>query len=86
MKGTCKHCYRENMSLPAKGLCGRCYDELHPQKTRKTKRKRTENPVQLLPVKKLIPIWECTDGTEFGNEVDALRHQIEINAHGMRKG
>lgn len=76
-KGTCKECGRENLTLPAYGLCGTCYDKKHPPATR-SKHIRA-NVAQLLPVKKIIYIWETTDGTEFGNEVDALRHQIALN-------
>ena len=82
MRGTCKNCGRTNMSLPAQGLCGKCYDVLHPPHTRKSY-KRTQNAA-LLPVKKTITIWETSDGKEWGNETDALRHQIELNYNGRR--
>lgn len=68
----CKVCGR-TMLIAGRGMCGKCYA---------IDRKTTPlilPPVNYLPIRKVITIWETTDGKEFGNEVDALRHQIDLN-------
>jgi hypothetical protein len=34
-------------------------------------------PKDHYPVRKMIPCWECSDGAEYGNETDALRHEVD---------
>jgi len=30
------------------------------------------------PTKTMIPLWTCSDGTEFSQEIDALRHELDV--------
>jgi len=32
-----------------------------------------------------IPIWVSSDGTEFGQEIDALRHEVDILRRQVRR-
>ena len=40
--------------------------------------KKSEISGVVYPVKTMIPIWTTADGREFGNEVDALRQQLDL--------
>lgn len=79
-KGKCNCCNRDNMTLPAKGLYGKCYDEIYPKHLRrKTKRYNHNKPNNgEYPKVEMIKVYVCSDGTEFSGEVDALRHQLEL--------
>lgn len=37
------------------------------------------------PKKILIPVWVCSDGTEFGCEIDALRYELDLKIKKERK-
>ena len=77
----CKSCGRV-LTIVARGMCGKCYTQdrkTNPAKARK------HAPVVYMPVKKVIAVWETTDGREWGNEVDALRHQLELNEERRRR-
>lgn len=78
-RGTCKACEKTNITLPAHGLCMACYDVLYPQGTRKklTRKKNHQNNGQY-PMVIHIKAYKTSDEREFGNEIDALRHQLEL--------
>ena len=80
-KAICEHCGR-NMTITARGCCGTCYKILYPPHERRkmTSYKRTKNRPNNgeYPKKVMIPCYETSDGKEWGNEIDALRHQLDI--------
>lgn len=73
-QGICKACGNEDL-VGKDGKCRKCM--------RKEWYLRKKNAPalqeQYMPCKKMIVIWETTDGCEFNTETEALRHQIEIN-------
>lgn len=72
-------CCGKEMAIVARGYCGACYARLVPKEERKKYKRSMDRPNNgEFPKRVLMPIWETSDGTEFGNEIDALRHQLEI--------
>jgi len=68
-------------TIVAKGCCWKCYDTLYPKSERRnnapyTRKNRANNGEY--PKKVMIPCYETSDHKEWGNEIDALRHQLEI--------
>lgn len=89
MIGQCSNCQRGPLTLPARGLCGACYDKLHPAGTRKKmtpyKRKVNRPNNGEFPKVIMIKAYQTSDDREFGNEIDALRHQLELERERVRK-
>ena len=38
----------------------------------------TCSPKDQYPICKMVPCWFCSDDEEYGNEVAALRHEVEL--------
>jgi hypothetical protein len=86
-KKKCKHCNRI-MTIVGRGFCGKYYSKLVPKEDRRPIRPYTRNKSNNgeYPKKVMIPCWETSDGKEWGNEVNALRHQLEIERNRKTNG
>lgn len=47
-------------------------------------KKQAELVSSRFPVMAMMPVWTCSDGTEFGQELNALRHELDL-AHSQLK-
>lgn len=62
------------------GTCKRCKarqywrDHYSVKAKQQAKIKSAKN----FPIPQQITIWECSDGSEFSSETDALRHELEL--------
>ena len=69
-KGTCTCCGRD-MTIIARGYCGACYK-------REVTDKKEKIAGTTWPKVEYIKVYTTSDGQEHGNEVEALRHQLDI--------
>lgn len=79
-KEKCPGCNRV-MAIVAKGLCSKCYNTLYPAAERRKYRTRVAVAKERdsgFPRKEMIPMWVTSDGKEWGMEIDALRHQLDL--------
>lgn len=78
----CKVCSCGTVAV-ARGMCKKCYDKwrlqnLHLMKPRKKKPK----DLSAYPKPHVITVWECSDGREFSNEVEACRYELDLFRRG----
>ena len=84
-----KQCSCESgLPIVARGMCKICYDKWYRdnknnpdvtfRKIRSVKRKPKEKKPHDFPRKHIVTVWETSDGREWSDEVEALRHEVEL--------
>lgn len=58
------------------GTCNTCRSRLYWRKNR-SKQAAKQASIKY-PIAVPVTVWECSDGREFSNEVDALRYELEL--------
>jgi len=88
---SCISCQTDERPVVARGMCKKCYDAWYKEhkndplvKFRRIKsgKRVKEKPAHDYPRKHIITVWETSDGREWSQEVEALRHEVEL----FRKG
>ncbi len=77
--GLCQQCL-EPALVDKNRICMKCYKKNYYQKRKEDAKTITPaSEYNYMPSKKVITVWETTDGNEYNSEVEALRHQLDIN-------
>lgn len=62
------------------GHCSTCRKREWYRKNRSVKAR--EKSQTIYPKSSLVLVWECSDGSEFNTEVDALRYELDLFRRG----
>lgn len=73
----------------ARGMCKKCYDKWYnankdnPEiRTQRNHKRKAKKDTSLYPIPHVVTIWECSDGREFSNEVEACRYELDLFKRG----